>query len=99
MKPHPTAYRLARIVLATAILLLIPLLAMQFTGEVNWDLADFAIIGALLFGTGITYELGVRRIRNTTPRTVAAIVLVLAMLLIWADLAVGIFNIPGISGS
>jgi hypothetical protein len=99
MKTHSTAYRLARIVLATAIILLIPLMAMQLTGEVNWDLTDFAVIGALLLGTGIAYEFGVRRIRNTTPRTVAAILLVLAMLLIWADLAVGIFNIPGISGS
>jgi hypothetical protein len=44
-----------RIVLATAFILLIPLLAMQFTDEVAWDLADFVIIGTLLLGTGLTY--------------------------------------------
>src|SRR5688572_15513319 len=36
------------IVLATAFILLIPLIAMQFTDEVNWNLTDFVIIGALL---------------------------------------------------
>lgn len=88
-----------RIVLATAFILMIPLIAMQFTEEVDWGLADFVIIGALLLGTGFTYEFISKKIPNTAHKAILAIVLVLALLLIWADLAVGIFNIPGISGS
>jgi len=39
---------IVRIVAATAFLLLVPLVAMQMTGEVAWDLADFAVAGVLL---------------------------------------------------
>lgn len=88
-----------RVALATALILLVPLVAMQFTDEVVWTLADFVVIGALLFGTGLTYELITRKMENTTHRVVLGIVLLGALLLVWADLAVGIFNIPGISGS
>lgn len=43
------------IVLVTATLLLIPLIAMQFTEEVNWNFAYFIVAGALLMG-GWFYE-------------------------------------------
>ena len=33
-----------------AIILLLPLVAMQFSNEMNWGLGDFAIAGVLLFG-------------------------------------------------
>jgi hypothetical protein len=52
------------IVLGTAILLLIPFIAMQFTDEVNWTLIDFIIAGALLLGTGIMCEIALRKIAN-----------------------------------
>lgn len=78
---------------------MIPLVAMQFTDEVNWGPLDFIVIGALLLGTGFTYDLIAQKVENTTHRAIFGLVLVFAMLLIWADLAVGIFNIPGISGS
>ena len=44
-----------------ALILLIPLVAMQFTSEVNWTLSDFVFAGVLLFGTGLTYELVARK--------------------------------------
>ena len=88
-----------RTVLGTAFILLIPFLAMQFTDEVAWDLADFVIIGTLLFSTGLAYELITRKVRDIKHRVAIGVALVVALLLVWADLAVGIFNIPGISGS
>lgn len=91
--------RLIAIFAGTAIILLIPLIAMQFTNEVNWELNDFVIAGALLLGTGLIYELVARNVQITKYRMVIGIALLFTMLLIWADLAVGIFNIPGISGS
>src|ERR1041385_1445087 len=40
------------VALATASMLMVPLVAMQFTGEVNWSTGDFIVMGVLLFGTG-----------------------------------------------
>ena len=53
-----TTYKSAgRVALAVTCILLLPVLAMQFTDEVVWDLTDFAVAGALLLGAGFTYEL------------------------------------------
>lgn len=47
----------AFLALATGILLLIPLIAMQFIDEVKWTLSDFVIAGIFLFGTGFFISL------------------------------------------
>jgi len=90
---------IARIIFITAFLLSIPFVAMQFTPEVNWTLSDFGIAGFLLIGTGLLYELIVHKIKNTAHRAILSILLLSTLFVIWADLAVGIFDIPGISGS
>ena len=82
------------ILIAVVIILLIPLIAMQFTDEVNWDLADFVVAGVLLLGTGLMGELVIRKVKNTNYRIIIWVVLLLAFLLIWAELAVGIFGTP-----
>ncbi len=87
-----------RIVLGTALILLVPLLAMQVTDEVNWDVADFVVIGTLLLGTGLAYELAARRVSNPKHRVVIGVVLAAVVLLVWAELAVGVFGTP-FSGS
>lgn len=73
---------------------MIPLVAMQFTEEVNWSLFDFIVIGALLSGTGLIYELAVRRIADKKVRIIAGLALSAALILVWAELAVGIFGTP-----
>ena len=86
--------RLVIIVFTVALLLLVPLIAMQFTDEVNWNLADFIVAAVLLFGTGLTCEFVLRKVKKTQYR-IAIIVSILAVLfLIWAELAVGIFGTP-----
>lgn len=72
-------------------LLLIPFIAMQFTDEVNWALLDFVVAGVLLLGTGLLCELALRRVKKIKYRIAICATLLLAMLLIWAELAVGIF--------
>ena len=36
---------------------------MQFTNEVNWTLFDFVVAGILLLGTGLIFNLVVRKIK------------------------------------
>lgn len=86
------------IVGVTTVILLVPLAAMQFSDQVNWNFTDFATIGVLLIGTGVLYELLVRKVKQAKHRAILATVLVLAVLLVWVDLAVGIFGTP-FSGS
>jgi hypothetical protein len=81
--------------LVIALLLMIPLLAMQFTDEVSWDLADFVIMGGLLFGVGLAYELVARRSEKTTYRVAFGLALVTAFLLFWVNGAVGIIGNEG----
>ncbi|MDH3697941.1 MAG: hypothetical protein OEQ81_04700 [Flavobacteriaceae bacterium] len=78
-----------------ALLLLIPLIAMQFTSEVNWDFTDFAIMGAILFGLGFAYELIASRSANTVYRTAFGVGLLGAFLLFWVNAAVGIIGNEG----
>jgi len=81
------------IILATVvILLLIPLIAMQFTNEVNWKTMDFTVMGILLFGTGLLCELVLRKVKSITYRIIICGVILLGVLFIWAELAVGIFG-------
>lgn len=88
-----------RALLMTLTVLLIPLIAMQFTSEVNWTLFDFIVMGGLLFFAGLMFELIISKAKDGTTKALLVAALVLVFLLIWIDLAVGIFNIPGISGS
>ncbi len=86
--------RLIGIVLTVALLLSVPLIAMQFTNEVDWDSFDFLIAGILLLGTGLLCELVLRKVTDTKRRIVICGVILLALFLIWAELAVGIFGSP-----
>jgi hypothetical protein len=87
--------RLIGIVLIIALLLLIPLITMQFTDEVKWTLFDFVIMGAALFGVGFAYELAARRSEKTVYRVAFGIGLAGAFLLFWVNGAVGIIGNEG----
>jgi hypothetical protein len=88
-----TVYKPAvRVALATAFILLLPLLAMQFTDEVVWDLADFAVAGVLLFGAGLTYELAASKAGNIAYRAAIGVATAAALILVWVNLAVGLIG-------
>ena len=86
--------RLIIIALTSIILLLSPLIAMQFTDEVNWTLFDFIIAGVLLICTGLMIQLVLRKSKNTAYRIIIVAAFFIVLLLIWAELAVGIFGTP-----
>ena len=78
--------------LTTGILLMIPLIAMQFTKEVVWTLSDFVIAGTLLFGTGLTYKLITRKSNKPTYSIAVGFALFTGLFLIWVNIAVGIIG-------
>ena len=77
-----------------AFILAIPLVAMQFTSEVDWKLLDFIVMGTLLTVTGLAIELVARNVKTTTWRIGISIAILILLLLVWAELAVGIFGTP-----
>lgn len=81
-----------RIAAITALILLLPLLAMQFTDQVSWDLVDFAVAGTLLFGAGLAYELVARRADTNVYRAAFGLAVATALLLVWMNLAVGLIG-------
>jgi hypothetical protein len=90
-KPGPVV-RVAR---ATALILLVPLFAMQFSDEMAWTLADFVAAGVLLFGSGLTYVLVARKAGNLTYRLAVGVAVATALLLVWLVGAVGVIGEDG----
>ncbi|TNE62186.1 MAG: hypothetical protein EP344_05230 [Bacteroidetes bacterium] len=86
--------RFSFILLAAGFLLLIPLIAMQFTSEVDWSPLDFLVMGVLLFGTGLASERVLQQVKKTEHRIILIAAVLVAFLLVWAELAVGIFGTP-----
>jgi hypothetical protein len=77
-----------------AFLLLLPLVAMQFTEEVAWTLFDFVLIGIMLGLVCAAFELVVRMARSDVYVIAAGVAVVSAFLMTWVNLAVGIIGAP-----
>ena len=78
-----------------AALLALPAVAMRFTGEVNWGAEDFIAAALLLGGLGLGIELVLRLPGRLAWRLGAVAALVLAFMLTWANLAVGLIGPEG----
>lgn len=72
------------------LILLIPLIAMQFTNEVKWGSEDFILMGLLLFLTGLIIEFIIKRVNSNLLKFIYIGIAFLLFLLIWLELAVGI---------
>lgn len=86
--------RLFGIVLTVVLLLLVPLLAMQFTEEVDWTLSDFVVAGFLLLGTGLLCELVMRKVKKVNHRILICGAILVMLFLMGAELSVGIIGTP-----
>ena len=75
-------------------ILIAPLIAMQFTGEVQWTPFDFAVATVLLGATALAIELAIRAIGRPTWCVAAVLAILIALVLLWAELAVGVFGTP-----
>ena len=77
---------------AVALIMTAPLVAMQFTSEVNWTVSDFVFAGMLLIGGAAVIELVAWRVRDPVIRIGFSLFLIAIVALIWIEGAVGIFH-------
>lgn len=78
-----------------AILLSLPALAMSLDAEgVHWTVSDFVIMGGLLAVVGLAIEAMMRFVHGWRERRIAIGAVVVLFLLVWIELAVGIFGTP-----
>lgn len=77
-----------------ALILAIPLIAMQFTSEVQWTFSDFLVMGILLFLTAFWIEFIIRKTPQMRKKIIYITGVIILLLSIWAELAVGIFGSP-----
>jgi hypothetical protein len=78
-----------------AVLLLLPLIAMRFTAEVNWSGSDFLVMAVMLATACGACELAARASGNGSYRIAAAIAVGISFLTVWANLAVGMIGGEG----
>lgn len=71
---------------------LLPLVAMQFTREVDWTATDFAVWAVLLLGGAGLFELSLRFPGGLAYRAASVIALGGCFVLIWGNLAVGLIG-------
>ena len=83
-----------KILQMVGLLLIIPLIAMQLTDEVEWSLFDFIIMGTLLLITGLMGEIIFKKVKKYKHRVILYIVVIIIFFLIWAELSVSIFGTP-----
>jgi hypothetical protein len=55
---------------------------------------DFVAAGVLLFGTGLTIQFVLRKVKTRKNRILICCFILLLLLLLWIELAVGIFGSP-----
>jgi len=89
---HSIRLQMWSVAFATASILMVPLIAMQFTDEVNWGFSDFIVMGILLLGAGFIYALISKISESIAYRTAIGVAVVTGFLLIWVNLAVGIIG-------
>ena len=79
-------------------ILLAPLISMQLSTEVLWTANDFIITAILLSYFALLIEFVIRKTQQGKRRTLLILFIIFTLMLLWAELAVGIFGIP-IAGS
>jgi hypothetical protein len=83
-----------KLLLLVGALLLIPLIGMQVSDEVNWSVFDFIVAAVLLLIAGSAVLLVVNKVKAKKSRTLLVVGILFLLFLVWAELAVGIFGSP-----
>jgi hypothetical protein len=80
--------------LAALSLLLVPFVASLFTDEVQWSGLDYLIMGVMLLAVGSGIQWVLQKFQSRRNRMIGVGLVVLLFLLVWAELAVGVFGTP-----
>lgn len=83
--------RFVRVVLLTVLILLVPFFLTQVDSNWDWNAFDFLVIGTLLLGAGMAYELIALRLKKRGYKILLLCATIASVLFVWAELAVGIF--------
>jgi hypothetical protein len=81
-------------VFSPLLLLLFPLVGTLVSNEVNWSFFDFIIMGILILSMSFGIKQVVMTTKNTNYRILIIGMILLVFILIWVELAVGIFDTP-----
>ncbi len=80
-------------IIYTLILLTIPFLSNMYINDFNWSLVDFIIVGVLIFSF-LSFTDFIRKKFSGIKEILAIIIIIIVFILLWAELAVGIFGSP-----
>ena len=85
---------MSRKVFNPLLLLIIPLIGMNLTDEIDWTLSDFIISGLILLVFSLSINFIILRISNRKKRVFYITILFILFMLVWTELALGIFGTP-----
>jgi len=76
------------------LLLMLPLIGMFVSNQFNWSFFDFFIMGILILSLSFGIKQVFKTTKNIKYRILIIGTIVIVFLLVWAELAVGIFDTP-----
>lgn len=91
---NQTMNRYQILISAVVTLLTLPLVGTIFNWHFNWDAFDFLVGFILLFSAVSLIELFLRFVKTTRWRVVLISLVLFLLLVVWAELAVGLFGSP-----
>ena len=80
------------VVFSPLLILLLPLIGMFFSNEINWSFFDFIIMGILILSLSFSIKQVLKATKNINYRILIIALILILFLLIWAELAVGVFD-------
>lgn len=81
-----------RLLIITALIMLIPIIASQFVEGWAWSTFDWTFAAVMIFGTGVVFEIGRSMNPSILYRAGFGLALLAGFLLIWVTGAVGIIG-------
>lgn len=81
------------ILLTVALILTIPLAGTVFSDNVDWKIGDFILAAFILLGVGFVCKFIIKKVKKVYQRILICGGIIVLALLLWAEIAVGIFAV------